>query len=169
MPLLIMEDRSMKRKVFACAVLVVVCLGVLVVEGVSQSPPSPSSPTTFGSGPIPSGSLAVTPTPAPMPPPKTNFSKVDPLLSTSAQQEWTFEQLVEALKGVRARQKELKAQEADLLSKMADKIEEKRKDLAKAEEALQQLKNDSTHASVGFTREPPLQKSDEQSLRPSPK
>jgi hypothetical protein len=113
----------MKRKMFAVLLLVGVCLSVLVVEGVSQPPSSP--------------------TPVPLPPPaspsptKANFATVEP-----QQQEWTFEQLVEALKGVRARQKELKAQETDLLAKMAEKIEQKRKDLQKAEEMLQQLQGD---------------------------
>lgn len=154
---LITEDRSMKRKVFACIVLVGVCLSVLVVEGVSQSPQNPLSPSA--PSPISFATPAGTQLTAnSSPPSKANFSKVDPLLNTPAQQEWTFEQLVEALKAVRARQKDLKAQEADLLSKMADKIEEKRKDLAKAEEALQQLKNNSAHSSVNSWSSPPHEK-----------
>jgi hypothetical protein len=143
----------MKWKVFACGVLVVVCLSVLVVEGVSQ-PPQTLPSGSVASPPSPPSPISYSPSSTPTPPTKANFAKVDPLLSTSAQQEWTFEQLVEALKGIRAGQKELKAQEADLLSKMADKIEEKRKDLAKAEEALQQLKHDSDRTSIGFTRPP---------------
>ena len=71
--------------------------------------------------------------------PAPNFATVDP-----RQQDWTFEQFVEALKAVRARQKELKTQEADLLAKIAEKVEEKRKDLNKAEEVLQQLRGQRT-------------------------
>ena len=67
---------------------------------------------------------------------KPDFSTVQP------QQEQTFEQFAEALKAVRARQKELKAQEENLLAKMAEKVEEKRKDLAKSEEVLKQLRSD---------------------------
>jgi cell pole-organizing protein PopZ len=114
---LIMEDRSMKRKLVAVGALVVVCLGALVVEGVSQ-PPSTSSPAPV----------------SPPSPPGETFSVVKP-----KQPPETFEQLADALQAVRARQKELKAQEADLLAKMSERIEEKRKDLQKAEETLQQL------------------------------
>jgi hypothetical protein len=135
-PRRITEDRSMKRKMFAL-VLVVVCLSVLVVEGVSQ----PSSQPSFPPAPLQSPSTL-----APVPPnppafeskPAANFSAVQP-----QQQEWTFEQLVEALKGVRARQKELHAQEADLLAKMAKKVEEKRQDLSKSEATLQQLRSEN--------------------------
>lgn len=113
----------MRRKLFGILLLVAICLAVLVVEGVSQ-PPSSTFPAPVG---FSASSSA----------PKVNFATIE-----SSQQEWTFEQLVEALKGVRARQKELKAQEADLLIKMAEMIERKRKDLQKAEEMLQQLQRD---------------------------
>jgi hypothetical protein len=126
----------MKLKLFAGGMLVLICLIVLVVEGVSQPPASP-----FTSPPAsPPVSIIAPSSPSLVSkPPKSSadFSTVQP------QQEWTFEQLVEALKGVRARQKELKTQEADLLTKMAEKVEEKRKDLARAEEVLQQLQGDS--------------------------
>ncbi|HTU90544.1 MAG TPA: hypothetical protein VMF69_10755 [Gemmataceae bacterium] len=125
----------MKRKMFV-VLLVVVCLGVLVVEGISQ-PPSPQieRPEASSAAPV------LSPT-APQPSPlaletKPNFSTVKP-----QKQEWTFEQLVEALKGVRARQKELKTQEENLLAKMEEKIVEKQKDLHKAVAALQQLRSD---------------------------
>lgn len=72
--------------------------------------------------------------------PASDFSKFDP--RSEPQQDWTFEQFADALKAVRARQKELKAQETDLLMKMAEKIEDKRKDLQKSEEVLKQLRSD---------------------------
>jgi Skp family chaperone for outer membrane proteins len=118
----------MKRKRLVITVLVVACVGLLVVQGVSQSPAPPVS--------LPASSSS---TPA--------FNRVEPRID-AAQQDWTFEQLAEALKGVRARQKELKTQEADLLAKMADKIEEKRKDLKKAEEMLRQLQEQHPGKSV---------------------
>ena len=119
----------MKRKLIAGGVLIVVCLGLLVVEGVSQPPETvPPMPASYSASPSPSPTL------------KSRTVKQAPDFSTvKQQQEWTFEQLAEALKAVRARQKELKAQEVDLLAKMAERIEEKRKDLQKAEETLQQF------------------------------
>jgi hypothetical protein len=136
MPRLLTEDRSMKRKMLAVLSLVGICLAVLVVEGVSQPPTTPPTP-------VPQPTTAPLPSAQPGPPPATslapNFATVEP-----RPQDWTFEQLVEALKGVRARQKELKAQEADLLAKMAEKVEEKRKDLNKAQEVLEQLRGEGT-------------------------
>lgn len=128
----------MRRKLFLVVLLVVGLLGVLVVEGVSQ----PVPPASVDSGPRP-----ILPAPSPVTPPPTvaapehnpNFSAVQP-----QQQEWTFEQLVEALKGVRSRQKELQKQEADLLIKIAAQVEEKRNDLSKSEEVLRQLRGDPT-------------------------
>ena len=111
----------MKRKLIVGGVLMMVCLGVLVVKGVSQT----------------SGLRIPDPLTSPKPPvssPTGGFSAVQP-----QQQSQTFEQLADALQAVRARQKELKTQEADLLAKMSERIEEKRKDLQKAEETLQQL------------------------------
>jgi hypothetical protein len=125
----------MKRKMIAVLFLVGICLAVLVVEGVSQPPVTPSA------APPPSP-LSAPPMPQPVQPPATsppNFARPEP-----GQQEWTFEQLAEALKAVRARQKELKTQEAELLAKMAEKVEEKRKDLSKAEEVLQQLRGETS-------------------------
>lgn len=136
----------MKRKLVVCGVLVVICLSVLVVEGVSQPAPMSPSPSngSFSSIPpsAPAPTLAV---PAPPAAPSSGSKAAKPgpdFSSVQPQQEWTFEQLTEALKAVRARQKELKAQEADLLTKIAEKIEEKRKDLQKAEDIFQQLQND---------------------------
>ena len=126
----------MKRKM-CVLLLVVVCLSVLVVEGVSQPSPQPNfAPEPLQSPPLPSTAPANAP--AFETKPTANFSAVQP-----PQQEWTFEQLVEALKGVRARQKELQAQEADLLAKMAKKVEEKRQDLSKSEATLQQLRGEN--------------------------
>ncbi len=126
----------MKRKM-SVVLLVLICLGVIVVEGVSQ--PTPQTSTGF----VPP---AAPPSPSPLPPapqvsgsePAPNFSAVQP-----QQQDWTFDQLVEALKGVRTRQKELQAQEADLLAKLAKKVEEKRQDLSKSEATLQQLRGET--------------------------
>lgn len=123
----------MKRKMIAVLLLVVGCLGVLVVEGVSQ-PPTATSASSLNP-PLPPQADGPMQPPAARPAP--NFATVEP-----RQQEATFEQLVEALKAVRARQKELQAQEADLLAKMAEKVEEKRRDLSKAEEVLQQLRDE---------------------------
>jgi hypothetical protein len=138
----------MKRKMIAVLLLVGVCLGVLVVEGVSQPPSAPPTSGFAHTRVDPPFERNVPSSPAPLPPqvdraptpatrPAPNFAVVEP-----RQQEWTFEQLVEALKAVRARQKELQAQEADLLAKMAEKVEEKRKDLNKSEEVLQQLRGE---------------------------
>ena len=128
----------MKRKLFAGGVLVVICLSVLVVQGVSQPPKVPSlTPISSPAPPSPASS-----SPSPRPVSRANFAKVDPLLEGRPQEAQTFEQLADALQAVRARQKELKAQESDLLAKMAEKIEEKRKDLKKAEETLQQLQGE---------------------------
>jgi ABC-type transport system substrate-binding protein len=137
MPRLITEDRSMKRKMVVVVLLVLVCLGVLVVEGVSQPvpPPSPAPAPVYGSS---SPSPASPPPAVVTPEPSANFSVVQP-----QQQEWTFEQLVEALKGVRARQKELQTQETDILANLAEKVEEKRQDLSKSETTLQQLRSDN--------------------------
>lgn len=128
----------MKRKLIVVALLVVVCLCVLVVKGVSQ-PPSPPSASPMSPFDSPAPSAGPPPVAVPPPPPKRAFNVVQP-----PQQEWTFEQLVEALKGVRARQKELQAQEADLLAKMAKKVEEKRQDLSKSEATLKQLREDAS-------------------------
>jgi cell pole-organizing protein PopZ len=131
----------MKKKMIIMVALVVASAGLLVVQGVSQ-PSSPSEaappPTSFES-------------------PRPAFNRVEP--RTDTQERLNFEQLAEALKGVRARQKELKAQETDILAKMADKVEEKRKDLQKAEEVLRQVQEHSQKSIV-----PP---SEQKSLQPS--
>ncbi len=127
----------MKRKMLAVLFLVGICLAVLVVEGVSQ-PPVNTTMTVPQATPQPAPPIAQ-PAPPPAPSPAPNFARPEP-----GQQEWTFEQLAETLKAVRARQKELKTQEAELLAKMAEKVEEKRKDLSKAEEALQQLRGETS-------------------------
>lgn len=139
----------MKRKMFVIGLLVVVCLGVLDVKGVSQPVP-PSSPD--------SASSLTAPVPSPMPPPppvleagaKPNIAIVKP-----QQQELTFDQLVGILKGVRARQKDLQKQEADLLATLADKVEEKRKDLRKAEEVFQQLQGKPSESKTQIQPSPP--------------
>ncbi len=123
----------MKRKMFVL-LLVMVGLSVLVVEGVSQPPDLPREPPASPPTPSQLRTPAPAPTPTLVPDAKPNFSAVQP-----PQQEWSFEQLVEALKGVRARQKELLAQEADLLAQMEKKVEEKRHDLGRAEATLQRL------------------------------
>jgi hypothetical protein len=142
----------MKQKMIAVLALVVVCLGALALEGVSQPPPSPSI--------APVGAPVSAPTPSTGSPaaPDVNFSIVKPV-----QREWTFEQLVEALKAVRARQKELQAQEADLLAKIAEKVEEKRKDLGKSEEVLQKLRGEQGFYN-GFAADPLLRKSEEKRI-----
>lgn len=124
----------MKRKLVVGLLVVTVGLGVLVVKGVSQqivpsSPPPLSTQPTVSFPPLAPISVGA------------GFSKLDQR-PTSPQQEGTFEQLADALKAVRARQKELKAQETDLLTKMAEKVEDKRKDLQQSEEVLKQLRND---------------------------
>ncbi len=132
----------MKRKMIV-VLLVAVGLGVLVVQAVSQpaaqpNPPSEAPSSTYLQSPAVPGAVPA-PTPYVAPGPKQpDFSQVQ-----QPQQEWTFEQLVEALKGVRARQKELQAQEADLLTRMAKKVEEKRQDLSKSEATFQQLRTEN--------------------------
>lgn len=126
----------MKRKIIAVLFLVAVCLGVLVVEGVSQPPAAPQGYYLGTTPPSPVSDKGAIPPPAPIPVPDKR-----PTLEQQ-QRIWTFEQLVEALKAVRARQKELQTQEADLLAKMEEKIVEKRKDLNKSEEILQQLRGE---------------------------
>lgn len=122
----------MKRKMIAVVLLVFVCAGILVVRGVSQPPVASKDPLTMP-GTAGLGS-----------PPAAAFNRVEPRLDAMPQHDLTFDQLAEALKGVRARQKELKAQEADILAKLADKIEEKRKDLQQAEDVLRQLQGSPT-------------------------
>ena len=122
----------MKRRIVVVVLLVLICLGLLVVEGVSQQFQSPRSFTSTPSAPA-SPPISVIGTEA-----KPNSPTVQP-----QQQEWTFEQLVEALKGVRARQKELQTQEADILAKLAEKVEEKRQDLSKSEATLKQLRSEN--------------------------
>jgi hypothetical protein len=150
MPRLITEDPSMKRKMIAVLFLVGICLAVLVLEGVSQPPATPTAvqPSALTAPPQP-----VSPIVQPVPPLAANPAAIPATVEAPRQQEWSFEQLVEALKSVRARQKELKGQEAELLAKIAEKVEEKRKDLGKAEELLQQLRSEpSAHKVSSFDR-----------------
>ncbi len=142
----------MKWKMIAVIVLVVVCVGTLVVRGVSQSPTSsinpPSAPRLQTSPPplaplgdpikeSPKVGTATAPPSAAL-----GSTCIHPRINDSPpQQDLSFEQLAETLKSVRARQKELKAQETDILAKMAAKIEEKRRDLQQAEEVFQQFQN----------------------------
>jgi hypothetical protein len=129
----------MKRKLMVIVLLVAVSLSVLVVKGVTQTPLQPSG--DYGTRPA-----SLTPSAAP-PTPLTLGSEPTPVLSSvQQQQDLSFEQLVESLKVIRARQKELQTQEADLLAKMAKKVEEKRKDLHYYETALQQLRGDALDA-----------------------
>jgi len=126
----------MKRKMMVIVALVVVSLSVLVVKGVTQTPLQPSG--DYGTRPASLTPSATAPTPLPL------GSESTPIISSVQQQpDLTFEQLVEALKAIRARQRELQTQEADLLAKMAKKVEEKRKDLHYYESALQQLRGDA--------------------------
>lgn len=127
----------MKRKMIVIGLLVVVCLGVLVVEGVSQPvpPPSVEPAAAPGATTFPLSPASPPPSPVSVKEPQPNFAVVKP-----QQQELTFEQLVGVLKGVRARQKELQKQEADLLAELERKVEEKRQDLSKSESILQQLR-----------------------------
>lgn len=124
----------MKGKLLGGGLLVVVCVGLLAIKGISQGP-SPVPPIT------------------PLPPPPVSK---DPFISPPKGREMTFEQLAADLKTVRAKQAELKAQEEDILKKMAASIAEKRKDLEKAEEMLRQLqgKPDQTHRQLLTPSEP---------------
>jgi len=105
----------MKWKLLTGGLLVVACVGFLAIKGISQVPsPQPDSFSPLSPPPLPGSTSS---------PPRNK----------------TFEQLAEDLKPVRAKQKELKAQEEDILKKMAASVEEKRKDLEKAEGVLRQL------------------------------
>lgn len=107
----------MKTKVSAAVLLTIMCICFLAVEGGSQ--PMPHAP----------GSPPINPfTPVVVPPP-----------SPSAPQEGSLEQLVQQLKNVRRQQDQLKTQEAELLGRIAQKVEEQRKALQKAEELLREL------------------------------
>jgi hypothetical protein len=69
-------------------------------------------------------------------------SSPDPLLvpkSPVPSGEASFESLVQELKNVRAQREALNAREKVLLDKIAQKVEEQRKALQKAEEILRQL------------------------------
>jgi hypothetical protein len=161
------EDRSMKRKMIAAGLLVVGCLVFLVAKAISQPSPSSSPPAkavdassltplppasttslpTSVSPPVQSpGPQHIAPTPSVAPSgtePAPNFAAVGrDGASRAPTQDWTFERLSEELRRVRYRQKELREQEAHLLVKMAEKVEEKRRDYNKAQEELRQLKGD---------------------------
>lgn len=103
----------MKWKLLSGGLLVVVCVSLLAIKGSSQVPSSATPASFDGPPPVP----AATPSP----------------------REKTFEQLAEDLKTIRAKQKELKTQEEDILKRMAASVESKQKDLEKAVEVLRQL------------------------------
>ncbi len=145
----------MKWKIIAAMLFVLLvegCLGFVVaqVSGPTSMPPTapqplfnPQPPVT----PLPaSNALKTTDVAIPSPPsttvgsPAANFANVVPETSQkTAATELTFERLAEELRRVRYRQKELKEQEATLLAKMAEKVEEKRRDFYKSQEELKQL------------------------------
>lgn len=104
----------MKWKLLSGGVLIVACVGLLAIKGSSQVPSS-IVPASFNS-------------PSP------------PSFPTDPRREKTFEQLAEDLETVRAKQKELQAQEEDILKRMDASVEAKRKDLEKAEAVLQSAK-----------------------------
>jgi hypothetical protein len=124
----------MKWKVLACGLLVAVCLGLLAVEGVSQSPP-PAPGVGPATQPVPPGSD-----------PNRGLPPVSPPIAPG---DASLETLVQQLKQVRAQQEQLKADEKALLAKIAQRVDEQRKALQKAEELLQQLQG-----------KPPLPKQD---------
>ncbi len=112
----------MLRKALAGGLLIVVCLGFLAVEGISQAPPPPDAPK-FTGGTAPQG----------QPP----IASLD--VSPPKPAEPSFDQLVQELKNVRAQQEALKAREKDLLDQLAKKVAEQRREYLKSEQLLREL------------------------------
>jgi hypothetical protein len=162
----------MKWKIIAAALLATGCLGFLVAKGISQSLTPAAAPSDRVSAPSSSGSPplvaqpapVMTGSPSPIQPPQPKVAT--PLPSSAADgkpnfaapgrdgalkaplEEMTFERLAEELRRVRYRQKELKEQEADLLDKLAQKVEEKRRDYSKAQEELRQLQGNQGRSAI---------------------
>ena len=137
----------MNGKIFAATLLIMGCLGFLVARAVSQSAtPTPASTSSQPVAPLPVLPSPLVPKDAGIIAPSAtvgstaNFANVVPdAAQKTPATELTFERLAEELRRVRYRQKELKEQEATLLAKMAEKVEEKRRDFHKSQEELKQL------------------------------
>jgi hypothetical protein len=125
----------MKGKFLAAALLVAVCLCLLAVEGISQSPPPSTAPPGLS-------------------PDNSPYQVISPPVVIPPAGDASLEQLVQELKSVRAQHEALKAQEKTLLAKIAQKVEEKRKDLQKAEQILRQLQGKPKEESEKRKSEP---------------
>jgi hypothetical protein len=117
----------MKAKIVVCILLVVACLCLLTVYGVSQTnyPPQPT-------GPIPSPVPGFDASPQQLPGSTPTLPR-----------EGRLEQLVQQLTNVRQQKMALEAQEEELLKRIDVEVEEQRKALQKAEELRKQIRQEN--------------------------